>query len=1486
SEQARQTALKAVAKWYQKSDKDFLASEPALWIYDESLLRASTRPTELVWRLEVTPKEAGMPVRELVLVNAHRGGISLHFNRVDTAWMVSADATLDRTEKAMPAADPSNEGVTDNSSTDPMPALLGATWFVATTGNDSNSCSSAGSPCKTINGAIGKASTGDLIKVAVGTYTGTGTDVVLINKSVNLSGGWNAAFTAQSGISTIDAQKARRGVSVSAATSFERFIVTNGNAKAVNLNGLGGGVYILADVSVTFTNSSIQNNVAQVGGGIYKTIGSQSLTINNSTVVNNLALNGGGMEVDSSSLILNNSTVYNNSATAVGGGINIYNTTLTLNNSTISKNLASYIGGGIFAHTASMTVTNTTISKNSSTDSGGGIYIQAATGSNVSLKNSILGENFSQAAPDCAGALSSNGNNIISSTSGCTVTAATGDKFNISPGLGPFLVLQGYHPLLPSSPAINAGNSATCLSTDQRGVARVGICDIGAYEYTAPGPAASLSIVSGVGQRTPPKFAFIRAFQVVALDSQGSPVPNVNITFTAPGSGASGTFANTGNSTTSVLTGAGGIAVTSLFTANAQFGAYNVSVSASGLSPVNISLENAGWYVSPAGNDSNSCSVPGSPCETINAAINKALPEDTVVVGIGTYAGTDTFVVTIPMSLRLSGGWNTGFTNQTGASIIDGQHAREGVFVHGGVLTTATLERLAIVNGNVESSTGVEGGGIYNGAILTLNNVTVSNNFAYYGGGIYNSSYGILTLNNVTLSNNGAWLGGGLFNTAGTLTLKNTLVGNNSAGQGPDCIGAIDASTYSLISSEADCTVANGPGNLLNVQPRLGIFNFTEGYHSLVVGSPAIDAGNPAVPGSGGNACLLTDQRGVVRPVGVRCDIGAYEGAVAWTYRPLVSTHSAGNATSLPGAFICNQEDPNCSAGDFHAKAAHKYALGTYYLYAARHGRDSINNNGMTIISTVHYDTNYDNAFWNGNQMVYGDRYEFPLADDVVAHELTHGITQYESNLFYYYQSGAINESFSDLWGEFYDQTNSQGNDSSEVKWQMGEDVPDLGELRSLSDPPAYGDPDKMSSSFYYEGEEDNGGVHTNSGVSNKAVYLLVEGGLFNGKTVTALGWNKTAAIYYEVNTKLLSSGADYSDLYYALQQACTNLVGQQEITSSDCVEVRDAIDAVEMNGQPAPNFNTDAPLCPAESVPSMVSIDNLEAGTANWVFQNGALPRWQWDSPLGPYAQSGNHSLYADDSPDTITDASARWAARAIPNDAYLHFAHAYGFESGYNPGDPTFHHFDGGVLEYSINSGSTWVDAGALIDFNGYQGTLFTGAGNPLSGRSAFVGDSHGYISTRLNLAALAGKTVAFRWRMGLDEAAADWGWWVDNVKLYICTPPPGAFNKTSPSNGGTGVGLSTILSWSSSSSAPSYQYCYDIINDSQCNRTWIPVPSTSAGISNLGASTTYYWQVRAVNGAGTTYADSQSWGSFTTTSILPAGLTEIETLVGTTK
>lgn len=474
------------------------------------------------------------------------------------------------------------------------------------------------------------------------------------------------------------------------------------------------------------------------------------------------------------------------------------------------------------------------------------------------------------------------------------------------------------------------------------------------------------------------------------------------------------------------------------------------------------------------------------------------------------------------------------------------------------------------------------------------------------------------------------------------------------------------------------------------------------------------------------------------------------------------------DSLGLPGGGPFRTEgDPPYSVVDVND--AYDFSGDTYDFFMASHGRDSIDNAGMGLISTTRYchplySCPFANAFWNGTQMVYGQGYA--SGDDVVGHELTHGVTENESGLFYYYQSGAINESLSDVWGEFVDLSNGVGSDGPADRWLLGEDIP-IGAIRDMEHPPNYNDPDRMGSGFYYTGSADSGGVHTNSGVNNKAAFLMTDGGSFNGKTVSPLGMEKVADIYYEAQTNLLVSGSDYLDLYNLLYQACLNLVGTGGITSGDCQEVRDATDAVEMNQEPAVGYNPEATVCSPGLTQVPLFSDNLESGPGNFSFAaTTGTNRWQYDSPYGPFAHSGMHFLYADDFPTAFTDTTASMNMDVtLPpgSQPYLRFDHAFGFE------DPNY---DGGVLEYSTNGGGSWMDAGGLHDSGkGYGGTIASGYGNPLAGRSAFISDSHGYVSSRYALSSLAGNNVRFRWRMGIDDIIYDWGWWVDDVVIYQC-------------------------------------------------------------------------------------------------------------------
>lgn len=221
---------------------------------------------------------------------------------------------------------------------------------------------------------------------------------------------------------------------------------------------------------------------------------------------------------------------------------------------------------------------------------------------------------------------------------------------------------------------------------------------------------------------------------------------------------------------------------------------------------------------------------------------------------------------------------------------------------------------------------------------------------------------------------------------------------------------------------------------------------------------------------------------------------------------------------------------------------AHYYAKAVYDYYLNTHDRNSYDDNAADINSVVHFDKNYNNAAWTGQYMVYGygDGQTFnPLsgAKDIVAHELTHAVTERTANLEYVNQSGALNESFSDVFGYFIDPDN----------WLMGEDVytpnQDGDALRSLKDPEKYDQPAHMDQ--FYTGDEDNGGVHINSGIPNKAAYL----------TIQSIGKEKAEQIYYLALTQYLTSNAEFSDAKIALKQAADELYGHNSNESQSVAQ-------------------------------------------------------------------------------------------------------------------------------------------------------------------------------------------------------------------------------------------------------------------------------------------------------------------------------------------
>lgn len=254
---------------------------------------------------------------------------------------------------------------------------------------------------------------------------------------------------------------------------------------------------------------------------------------------------------------------------------------------------------------------------------------------------------------------------------------------------------------------------------------------------------------------------------------------------------------------------------------------------------------------------------------------------------------------------------------------------------------------------------------------------------------------------------------------------------------------------------------------------------------------------------------------------------------------------------------------------------AHAYAGYTYDYFFKRFGRHGLDNRDIAIRSVVHpvrrediftypdsiISSFYLNAFYAGDGlMVYGEglpsnftaggkKWNYLAgALDVVAHELTHGVTDFSSRLIYQNQSGALNESFSDMMGiaaEFYHA--SAGNSPGPADYLLGEDVITPGGLRSMQNPMAYGDPDHYS--LRYTGSQDNGGVHSNSGIPNHAYYLAIEGGTHRLSKVVVQGVGASnreqiEKVFYRAFTGMLPPSANFATARAATLQSAKDLYG------------------------------------------------------------------------------------------------------------------------------------------------------------------------------------------------------------------------------------------------------------------------------------------------------------------------------------------------------
>ncbi len=266
--------------------------------------------------------------------------------------------------------------------------------------------------------------------------------------------------------------------------------------------------------------------------------------------------------------------------------------------------------------------------------------------------------------------------------------------------------------------------------------------------------------------------------------------------------------------------------------------------------------------------------------------------------------------------------------------------------------------------------------------------------------------------------------------------------------------------------------------------------------------------------------------------------------------------YDAKNSSSLPGVLVRGENEAPSS--DVSVNEAFDGAGATFDLYYAVYGRNSVDNRGLKLVSSVHYQTNYDNAFWNGDQMVYGDGDEglppaqrlfnrFTISLEVIGHEHTHGVTQYEANLNYADQPGALNESISDVFGSLVKQYRLQQT-ADQADWIIGQglltaNVHGIG-LRSMKAPgtayddPILGkDPQPDSMSGYVNTTQDSGGVHINSGIPNRAFYATaIEIGGF--------AWQKAGLIWYKTLTDKLTATSNFQDAANLTFQAAGEIYG------------------------------------------------------------------------------------------------------------------------------------------------------------------------------------------------------------------------------------------------------------------------------------------------------------------------------------------------------
>ncbi len=539
--------------------------------------------------------------------------------------------------------------------------------------------------------------------------------------------------------------------------------------------------------------------------------------------------------------------------------------------------------------------------------------------------------------------------------------------------------------------------------------------------------------------------------------------------------------------------------------------------------------------------------------------------------------------------------------------------------------------------------------------------------------------------------------------------------------------------------------------------------------------------------------------------------------------------HDGMQMTDLPGA-LSRGEGGAVVPSSPDVNRAYDYYGDTYDYFWRGFGRDSMDNMGLAMVATVNsIAPGCPNAFWSSSrlQMAFCTG---TVTDDITAHELTHGITFFTAGLIYQNQSGQLNESYSDVFGELVDlfngdaafalgdggvnwpvhptgagadQLNSLRTECSPrteyfdgVRWLMGEDAFAFGgAIRDMWDPTCSFDPDRAMSPLQTCGPGDNGGVHSGSGIPNHAFAMLVDGKEFNGYSVRGIGPIKAGAVWYRALTTYLNPTSDFEDAYVVLTRSAADLIGEYPLdprtgfpsnglfTADDAVQVDLALRAVEMNGpgrcgKTVPILNPEeAPTCGNERI---LYSDDFESGAPGWTVSNSApLTPYDWvlTTDALPYERAG--TAWMCDNSDigdcTLNDESGSHSLMSpqieLPGAIeypMLRFTHHVDVESGW----------DGGTVSVRTSTNGRWrVLPASSFHFNPYNTRLrnqHSGNTNPLAGRAAWSGIGGQWGTSVVDLSGFAkgGETIEVRFEFGKDGCTGRVGWFVDDVDVFGCT------------------------------------------------------------------------------------------------------------------